>query len=167
MGKPRNSKPDISLIRAVLDYDPDSGIFTWKAPKTARVMGCRAGHLKPTGYRVLRLFNKTYQESHIAWLWCTGGWPPEEIDHINCVRDDNRICNLREATRSQNQRNRRTRFNSRSGMKGVYPNAGGWQAYITVSGRRINLGCYVTKEEASAAYMGAARVLAKEFARSA
>jgi len=97
----------------------------------------------------------------------TGAWPKHQIDHHNLDKADNRWRNLREATRSQNQANRRAHSNSRSGIKGVYleGRSGRWRAQVQHKGRTHNLGRFDTAEEARAAYATAAAATFGEYAR--
>lgn len=85
-------------------------------------------------------------------------WPTISIDHINQVRDDNRIQNLREVSRSENQQNRGMSKNNNSGFKGIswHKKSNKWQAQIHFQGKRQHLGLFHTPEEASAAYQAAA-----------
>jgi hypothetical protein len=88
-------------LRALLSYGQADGVFTWlvKPGKRARAI---AGNLY-RGYRRIKIGPRFYAAHRLAWLWMTGEWPAAEIDHINMDRDDNRWCNLREASHSQNQ----------------------------------------------------------------
>lgn len=97
-----------------------------------------------------------------------GEWPDQHVDHINGNKLDNRICNLRLATRSQNLSNRGAQANSRSGVKGVFVEAwsGRWKASIQHQGRTFNLGRYDTREQAQEAYRRAAEHYHGEFART-
>lgn len=97
----------------------------------------------------------------------TGEWPPDEIDHINGVRDDNRWVNLRIATRGQNLCNARRRSDNTSGYKGVCwdANKGKWLASITINRKNKFLGHYETPEAGHEAYFVAAREHFGEFAR--
>jgi hypothetical protein len=99
----------------------------------------------------------------------TGRWPVNEIDHINLVADDNRFCNLREATRSQNMSNMPKRSINTSGFKGAFWNKKNekWISQIALNNKSIYLGCFDTAQEAHAAYCKAAVELQKEFARTA
>lgn len=94
-------------------------------------------------------------------------WPQDQIDHINMIRDDNRIENLREATASENKFNQMPQRNNSHGSKGVAWDAlkQRWVARIMVHGKRMKIGRYRTREEAARAYAGAAEKLAGEFAR--
>ena len=97
----------------------------------------------------------------------TGAWPKDQIDHVNGDRSDNRFCNLREATNSQNQANRRCEATSTSGVKGVSwdRRCRRWQAQISINGKPKHLGGFTSKEEAARAYAAAAIALRGEFAR--
>lgn len=95
-----------SRFNEYLSYDPETGIVTWKKNKGKSKAGTRAGGLNISiGYRYLMFDKLNYLEHRIIWLLTTGDWPKQEIDHINRVRDDNRLCNLREATRLENSLN--------------------------------------------------------------
>jgi hypothetical protein len=96
-----------------------------------------------------------------------GEWPKIDVDHINCIKDDNRISNLRLATRHQNLANTRVRKTNKLGLKGVYlhkaPNS--YRSLIRVRGKRIDLGIFQSPEEAAAAYKKAAERYFGDFAR--
>lgn len=151
-------------LRERLNYDPDTGVFTWKV-SMKRLIGKRAGTLQH-GYLVITVsingVRQSYLAHRIAWLYVHGEWPLKQIDHINGCRDDNRIANLREATAAQNIINSQRK---RSGLRGVQKRWGGYLAYIQHSGRQCYLGSFPTAEEAHAAYRDAARKLHGEFAR--
>lgn len=85
---------------AVLNYNPISGLFYWKCKDKLGshvIIGNVAGGLDEKGYIRIRIDGKKYRAHRLAWLYTFGVWPTLQIDHINRVRDDNRICNLREA----------------------------------------------------------------------
>jgi hypothetical protein len=91
-----------------------------------------------------------------------------EIDHINLIKDDNRICNLREATRTGNVRNVGVKKHNKLGVKGVrrhLQSPSKFEASITVNGKRIYLGLYKSVEEASAAYAAASKRFHGEYGR--
>lgn len=102
----------------------------------------------------------------LAWLIVTGEAPPNGIDHRNGTPFDNRWSNLRAADQSDNCGNKRGGRNTATGVKGVYPNKGGFQAKIEKRGHKISLGTYRSVEEAKAAYDAAAKVLHGQFFRS-
>lgn len=155
------------LLRELLAYDPDTGIFTWKVDVARNVKaGSVAGSTVGIGYRNIRIYRLAYRAHRLAWLFMTGKWPIDMIDHINGVRDDNRFANLREATCEQNRRNSGKHAASGSGFKGVSWKEGrGWRAYIHVQGKQRHLGYFSTPGKAHAAYVAAAKKYHGEFAR--
>lgn len=146
-------------IRDALSYDPVTGEFRWKIRVANRVhVGDIAGSLDAYGYRAFRIAGKNYKAHRVAWFLHCGSWPSRQIDHINEVRDDNRLVNLRLATKAENGRNRGKNKNNTSGFKGVSEDKkqGRWFAVIGVGGRRVFLGYYDTPEKAHVAYCSAA-----------
>lgn len=89
-------------VRALLDYSGDTGHFRWKET------GKPAGGLQDKGYRIIEIGGTPYYAHRLAWLYTHGVWPEADLDHINRNRDDNRIENLRDVSRSENNRNRRS-----------------------------------------------------------
>jgi hypothetical protein len=145
-------------LREVLNYDATTGVFTWRT-KTSRkvVVGREAGSMKPSGYVSVRIDGPNYYAHRLAWLYVYGEWPAAEVDHINGVKDDNRISNLRQATRKQNMENRVQPIGA-SGYRGVcWLEANQkWRASIVHNRKNIYLGLFNTAEEASVAYKEAA-----------
>lgn len=139
-------------LKALLSYDPLTGLFTWNGHMRGVRRGkTSVGHLAAHGYITIRLDRKPYYAHRLAWLYITGDWPPEEIDHISGVRSDNRIANLRLANRLGNLVNRPRRRDNTSGFKGVYKTRGGrFSTQISINGRPHYLGTFDTAEEASA-----------------
>jgi hypothetical protein len=156
-------------LREVLDYDPETGVFTRLVRGGRCLVGEVAGYARPDGYRIIQVKGRNYRASRLAWLWMTGEWPAVYVDHINCVRDDNRWSNLRPASETQNMGNARKRADNTSGLKGVCWDAerGKWKAQIGVGGRSKGIGRFDTLEEAHAAYIAAAEKRFGEFARAA
>lgn len=150
-------------VRALLDYDPDTGVFRWRVPRVGRRAGSIAGNKNGPGYWQISLNYKRYAGHRLAWLYVHGSWPPAEVDHINMNKTDNRICNLRSATREQNRHNTTLSKRNTSGFKGVsfHRKMGKFQACH----RRKSLGYFSTAEEAHKAYARAAIAVAGEFAR--
>jgi HNH endonuclease len=158
--------------QAVLDffrYDPVDGYLYYKIPNGARrVVGTRAGHVNKQGYRTIRWNRRTLCASWIVWMYHTGEWPKDTMDHINNVRLDDRIENLREATRSQNCMNKKSFWKKpRSGFRGVKILNGRkrFQAVIKAGTGTHYLGTFDTAEEAAKIYDIGARRYHGEFAR--
>lgn len=144
-------------VRELFTYDPATGLFTRRVSRRATAKaGDIAGYVKPSGYRSIWI-GANYMAHRLAWLYVYGKWPAGQIDHINRVRDDNRIANLRIVTHGQNMENRKVQRNNTSGYTGVYPDRGGrrWQARISSNGRWLYLGYFKTPELAHAAYCAA------------
>jgi hypothetical protein len=152
--------PDVEYLKTVLGYDPETGVFTWLVNRggTARV-GTVAGNIQKMGYRYINFRGKLVGAHRLAWLYVHGVWPNGDIDHINRMRDDNWIANLREATRSQNMRNSIRVRTASSPLQGVCwdKQAQKWLASITSNGKQIHLGRYETAELAHEAYVKACR----------
>lgn len=159
---------DIDRLREVLNYDPETGIFTWRITRRSVAQAGRiAGCLHSGGSIYLRVDGKALQAHRVAWAMQTGAWPKDEIDHINRVRNDNRLVNLREATRAQNLHNRGASKCNTSGFKGVFMcrESGRFRAQVRFSGNKKWSARFKTKEEAYAAYCEKAAELHGEFAR--
>lgn len=159
----------VERLREVLDYDQETGVFAWKISTSNSVkIGDVAGSINGDGYRKIKLDGREYQAHRLAWIYVTGEWPKEFIDHINSTRLDNRFSNLREATHAENRRNVGKQTNNSSGFKGVcwHNQTQRWQAQIAVNGRNKYLGLFDTPEAAHAAYRVAAEKLHGEFSRS-
>jgi len=145
-------------LRELLDYDPETGIFEWRASGRGRRLDRSAGRIGTQGYRVIFVDRNEQGAHRLAWLYVHGEWPAREVDHINGVRDDNRIANLRDVSHSENQHNRHgAPRNNTTGFVGVtyIPEKRKYVAGIKVGGRRRHLGLFKTPEEAHAAYLEA------------
>lgn len=166
------TRNDISAerVRELFDYEPLTGILRWKVrlSKCVRV-GAEAGCVNGGGHKIVRICGKIYLVHRIIWLWVTGFWPREQIDHKNLAGSDNRWENLREATSSQNQHNKGLQKNNRTGIKGVFQDKnkpGVWRAAIMLHGRNKYLGTFYTREEAGIAREAALKEIHGEFART-
>lgn len=148
-------------LRRQLDYCPYTGVFT--RAKSVRGKGCRkgdvAGCVNSRGYVSIKVFSKKYMAHRLAWLY-TFGELPDQIDHINGVKSDNRICNLRNVSNEVNQRNKARCKRNTSGCTGVsYSKKDkGWHARISYNGKRISLGVHKQKSDAIAARKEAERI---------
>lgn len=154
-------------LKQLLRYEPKTGIFIWlKTRGCTAVKGSKAGWLVPTGYRKITVDWIGYEAHRLAFLYMTGEWPPELVDHKNLSRDDNRWTNLRLATHAQNKANQSVRCDNVAGMRGVTKRKLAFDARIMIKGKAIHLGCFPTAQEASAAYTVAAKNLYGEFHRA-
>lgn len=176
MIKARESLP-IETLREMVAYDAVTGVLTWKArtPQmfvpsatvsaeslcaawNAKYVGSPAVHSENgAGYRggciTLRGRRIPLLAHRVAFALATGSWSKEDIDHINGARSDNRLCNLRQASRSENARNARLPSKNTSGHIGVrwHTKSGKWLAYICSQGSRKHLGVFTDIEDAVAA----------------
>jgi hypothetical protein len=147
-------------LQQVLEYAPTSGEWHWKRRSDVRggwnskCAGKIAGRLDSDGYRQIAVDGRRYSAARLAWLYMTGEWPPDEIDHKNRRRDDDRWENLRAVTHVQNMANVGLPSTNTSGIKGVYWNKklGKWQAALA----RQHLGVFDDINEAAADYQAAA-----------
>ncbi len=150
------SKPDLTAqrLREVLNYDPETGVFTRKARTSSCVqVGRETGCLDEHGYLRVSVDDRRYWAHRLAWLYVHGVWPDGQVDHRNRVRNDNRFVNLRLASKAENAQNAKVRENNTSGHKGVsWSNRQQrWYAYITHQQRMQNLGLYTDINDAVAA----------------
>lgn len=141
-------------LRELLHYDKESGIFTWKVRTSSSVkVGDVAGRQNGDGYRLISVQSRDYLAHRLAWLYVHNSWPKDQLDHINRIRTDNRMANLREVTNKQNQQNRSKSSHNTSGHPGVswHKQRSKWQATITHNYKLIHLGYFENLEDAVAA----------------
>jgi len=163
--------PSIQALASRLEYNPDTGSISWRdrpsvdfaSPTVAkmwrrRFAGRRAGSINANGYVVVEVVidpeRRTVLQGHrLAWALHHGEWPRVEIDHINGIRADNRMANMRDITGAENQRNRKMPVGNASGVTGVswHKSSGKWIACIRCDGRQKHLGTYRDITEAIAA----------------
>lgn len=147
-------------LKELLSYNPEIGEFRWTKARRGVVVGALCGRIsKGSGYRDIGIDCVLYRSHRLAFLYMLGRWPEGDVDHINRDRADNRWCNLREATRSQNSANVAIGLHrNTSGLVGVVWDKARqkWRAQIRISGRKTNLGRFDAKEDAVRAYNAAA-----------
>lgn len=168
------SLPSQELVREWLDYEPKTGVLTWKKNSWSKNnKGQPAGHLSVQGYVRICLLGKNYVAHRLVWTWVHGvDVGAASLDHIDGNRANNAIANLRIANSFQQAQNARCRKHSKSGLKGAFYCPGTcasrpWRSEIQVEKRVIRLGLFATAEEAHAAYAAAAIKYFGEFARVA
>lgn len=159
----------LNRLREVLDYDREEGDLIWRIDMGQRGrIGRVAGTFsKTSGYILIKIDWIIYPAHRLAWFHVYGEWPIE-LDHINNIRDDNRIENLRIATRAQNAKNRLKPENNTSGLKGVsWKKANqAYQAQIVSDKQKYYLGLFDCPAAAHFAYVIKADELHGRFARS-
>lgn len=140
--------------KRLLSYDPETGILTWRVSLSNRVkVGDAAACKDSRGYSQVKIKGNLYRIHRIIMLMVNGVFPPSDIDHVNRNRSDNRLCNLRCVTRSENMRNAKKPSNNTSGYVGVRWNKrlSKWEARIKANGKHIYLGCFNGIKDAIAA----------------
>jgi hypothetical protein len=167
--KERERKLKHKFLVSVLDYDPETGKFKWKKVTSNRaVVGREPGFVDKNGARCISVLSTRYLAHRLAWFYVHKKWPKAEIDHINGTPDDNRIINLREANRFQNNQNSRIRSHNTTGYKGVQKFRDGkrFVAHIRSYNKTRYLGIFDTPIEAHMAYAEASKIHHKEFRRT-
>lgn len=156
-------------LKSILEYDTEIGKFRWLVAKARRnKVGQIAGSADySTGYWLMMIDSKRYRLHTLVWLYHHGRFPAEVIDHIDGNPSNSLIGNLRECTRSENQKNRKMQSNNTSGYKGVVQDkvSGKWIASIQNKNKSEIIGRFNTKEEASNAYETKAKEMHGEFYR--
>lgn len=143
------------------NYDQLTGIFTWKKDRPHnKLIGKECRYINSDGYSVIFFNKKRYLAHRLAWLYVYEEYPNQQIDHINMIKSDNRIKNLRLANCSTNKFNTNARIDNTSGYKGVFFNKKNknWQAIAGINGKKKYLGAFDNPQDASKAY--------EEFAKS-
>lgn len=156
----RHGKLGPERLRQVFAYDVAVGKFTRRNRPGAKV-----GTLTSKGYVSIMVDGELYVAHRLVWLYAYGCWPANQLDHINGIKTDNRLSNLREATNQQNSFGRGAHHDNRSGMKGVTKRNGCWQATIMKDRKSHYLGRFGCPTAARIAYISAARLHFGDFAR--
>lgn len=144
-------------LRELVLYDAATGVFINRITRgRGAIAGSVAGWKHCAGYLSIRIDGRAYLCHRLAWLYVRGVWPIDQIDHINGIRTDNRIANLRECSNAENCQNMRPHRDG-AGLLGASweKRCGKWQSGIGIGGKRVHLGYYATREEAHAAYLQA------------
>jgi hypothetical protein len=137
-------------LKSVIDYDPVTGVFTWKVDVATTVpAGSEAGYVDAWGYRQIRIGNVLYQSHRLAFLYMMGRFPEMDVDHINRNSSDNRWENLRECTRTVNLLNRAPLGEYRGITMVTSYGKPCWRVQFSNSGKKGYYGTYPTKEEAA------------------
>ena len=161
--------PPVEEIKAILEYDPITGIFIWPKTRPGLLGGKRPGTLC-NGYLKIFIKGRIYFAHRLAWKISYSEEPPDVLDHVNGIRNDNRLENLRAASPAENTRNKGMMKNNTSGATGVVfrekAKKKKWRAQIRSDGKTIHLGSFASREDAAAAYKSAARVHHGEFTRA-
>lgn len=154
-------------LREIILYDEKTGKFSWRHKGRKTKPLDQIGSVDAGGYLRIGIKGRRYSAHRLAWLYVHGKWPEQEIDHINGERLDNRIVNLREATISQNRKNRAAGKLNRNRLKGAHfvSRTGKWRSVIVTDGKAHFLGTFGNEEDAHKAYIAAAIKLHGEFAR--
>ena len=171
--------PTPAMLRQLLDYDPTTGLLTWRYRTPEALMACGlsvpsnldqwntrlAGKVAFTadngrGYRITTAFGQMLRAHRVAWAMHYDAWPDAMLDHINGDRADNRIANLRLSNFVENGRNARISVANKSGQTGVVwvKRISKWRAKITVNSKRIELGEFDLYRDAVRARKNAEKV---------
>ena|ERR1017187_3067741 len=161
--------PSYKYIISFLQYFPETGKLLWiNVPQRSKIkIGDEAGCLKLSdGYRYAQIGGCCVMVHRIVWFMTYGEWPTKYIDHINRVRDDNRISNLRLANEFQNSWNQKIQKRNTSGYRGVHWRKVDkkWCAVIFANKKAKYLGLFNSKESAATAYNSAAKKYFAEYA---
>lgn len=157
----------VETLRSLFIYDSETGVVSNRVQRATRARaGDEAGNKTPKGYRAVKVGGVSVLSHLVAWALYYGKFPDRSIDHINGVRDDNRITNLRLATHSENMQNCKTKKDNTSGFKGVHWGSANrkWIVRIQANGKRRHIGNFVDLNEAAQAYREAAKELHGVFA---
>jgi hypothetical protein len=147
-------------VRQLFTYDEKNGLLLRNLKRGKGLPGKPSLCKDKDGYHVVGIDNKNYRTHRVIWLYVYGAFPEGYLDHINRVRTDNRIENLREVSYTQNRENVDASHNNRSGLKGVWlhKQTKKWCASIGHKGKNIHLGSFVSIDDAYESYKKAASI---------
>jgi hypothetical protein len=153
------SKIDFKQLKEFINYDKNTGLFTWRvSPSNSIKQNQVAGTKNSNGHIQIKILGQRYFAHRLAWFFVNGHWPSMIIDHINGIRDDNRIVNLRQVTASQNGHNQtKPHSRTKSGYLGVswIKSRNKWQAGIGINGKYKFLGYFDDAKSAHEEYLRA------------
>lgn len=153
-------------LKLILKYESDTGIFRWLVSRPNGVKpNDIAGAVADSGYRRIKINNRSYAAHRLACLYMTGEWPLSVVDHIDADKLNNSWVNLRQANHQQNAGNAKLSKANITGLKGVSPNRHQWQANIRVAGKLRFLGRFDSPEAAHRAYLTAAETHFGQYVR--
>jgi hypothetical protein len=147
-------------VSDTVSYDPFTGVFRWLRTHSRYVAGNVAGRKAAKGYRGITLNGAPVLCHRLAWFMMTGVWPPEDVDHENGDRSDNRFSNLRPGSRGFNMQNlRRAHVDTASQLLGAYfdKRRGTWYSSIAKEGSTLHMGPFQDAKAANAAYLSVKR----------
>lgn len=163
-------------LREILHYDPDTGVWTWlQAPAYNVIIGSQAGHVNTHGYRIITYRGEKYRSGKLAWLYMTGEWPTQEIDHDDRDKVNDRWSNLFDRSRSENALNRDLQSNNFSGTRGIHFDTGRGKWCVQVKKNNVTrfFGRYddydeavIARDEAAVKLHGAFAVLTDSFCQA-
>ena len=144
----------VDYLKEILNYNPDTGVFTWvKRTTRSDLLDKKAGSPHSSGYISISIHNQKKLAHRLAWLYMTGIWPINHIDHIDGNRVNNAFNNLRDVTRSENLHNvHKAKKNSKTKILGVSAHQGKWRMQIMINGVKVRISGFDTPEKAAEAY---------------
>lgn len=154
-------------LQELVTYDPETGVFRWRVSRGGSKAGDIAGTTDRDGYVLIKVDRVRYRAHRLAFLYMTGEWPDDKIDHRDGNPGNNLWTNLRDATQAQNMKNARKRHDNASGFKGVFfeKRGGRFRSMIRGGGARKHLGYFDSAADAARAYDAAAKLHHGEFAQ--
>lgn len=165
---PSRRKVTQEQLRELFTLDPDEGVLRYRVKHLRYKAGLVAGSVGHKGWRSIMVNQRRYQAHHLVWMYVHGRWPTHELDHVNGIRDDNRLSNLREADAFQQVMNSARPPTNKSGARNVYfiRKSGKFRVSVRYRGKHVHIGHFSTLQEASVAATDARNRLHGEFATS-
>lgn len=140
-------------LKTIINYNPETGVFNYLESKQGRKQLNTIGSLCSYGYLRIHIDGKTYKAHRLAWLYFHGTWPSGMIDHINGIKNDNRIKNLRDVNRAQNGQNQHKHRSGHLVGTTWHKRNKKWEAQIRINNKLKHLGYYLTQQEAHEVYL--------------